>query len=1333
MQKNLSSTSILTAFKSYLIKMDEISNLMACGIFVEQAPQVSWQFVSNEKIHLFARTSSTPANFLYRRYVVKDRTWSAWEEMKLDVPVYEDSDSIADVDIGTYLIPAVYKGRLLVFFPHFCKKTTVTSEPSETIPGMTAPLTQLKPSEMWEIKLSWSEYIVSDSGSGKWTSKQISEQAVYTTPKGANNLEGRSGFRFIPNASSEALTIDILQNFPSAFIGRFVFSSKKFDTARHPDPPQTVLNSTDFHLRYLYSHPDMHDPGRTVFQGIQLNSLQQIGDSQPFAMSEPYVAYPPAPLGHAYIQYEGLLQIFDMNQASDMLGKLSLESPDPLADMVGLTGDIVITETQEAYGGIELHELRYPNSIYFWEVGFHAIYLVTDQLLKSQQFEAALKMCSYIFDPLSQTTGVWKFPPFRKIAQSQAGGAYESSFMNLPPGEADARAAEWRNHPFEPHVVARGAPVAYMKMVVMKYIEILVAWGDDQFRRNTMETVPSAIQCYIFASHIYGPRGERIPARGTKAPQTYMSLLNNWDALSNAMVELELAIPTSNSPVSIGGTSDSNAPLAPSGASNLFGFATTLYFCVPNNPQLQALRDTIDDRLFKIRNCQDINGITRSLPLFEPPIDPGLLVQAVAKGVSISSALSDLNTPMPQYRFHLVLEKAINLCQELTSFSNQLLTVKERSDAESMALLQSRQEQKMRSLIMDVYTKQLDEADKVLDGLIQSRNSPLYQLKYHLKLLGIDDTAIPSDMADFQEINEGIDPPVKGLGINMITEEKGQQDELSNVRDFTIGIGALEAFVATLHSLPSISIAMKPWGIGASTSFGAEQIAAWQSAAARIMQTLQAVCEIKSRGLILTANAKRQAWERFRQANTAGYEMKNIDKQLISQRARIDVAAQEVKNQQQMIDHAAELDDFLHSKYTNQELYSWMDGSIRTLHYQAYTLAYDMALKAQKAYQFERPNETVNFITSGYWNSGRDGLLAGQSLLNDLKQLQAASQEKRGYDFEIVKHVSLRQWCPMVLFSIRETGTAEFELPEMLFDMDFPGHYLRRISSVSVTIPCVVGPYVSINGTVRLLSHKYRIRPQATDAADYQEKMQENGDDRFGTTLLPNYALALSSGVNDSGILDLKTATEMYNPIEGAGTISRWRLELPDAFRQFDYNSISDVIFHISYTSLDGGDRLKQIASASITSYVKSVTDLSREQGLFALVNVKTDFSQQWYQVFHTTTPSPPAAASPPATATPTVNATITLANLANYLPMFARHAAKVTVTDIFLLSSGVSQASLTAGSTLSTFTKGSPINDLNVLVISNVQLVVGEWTLSLMMVPPDLRDCWLLLRYTLG
>ena len=37
---------------------------------------------------------------------------------------------------------------------------------------------------------------------------------------------------------------------------------------------------------------------------------------------------------------------------------------------------------------------------------------------------------------------------------------------------------------------------------------------------------------------------------------------------------------------------------------------------------------------------------------------------------------------------------------------------------------------------------------------------------------------------------------------------------------------------------------------------------------------------------------------------------------------------------------------------------------------------------------------------------------------------------------------------------------------------------------------------------------------------------------------------------------------ERYIPFEGAGAISKWRLELPDTFREFGYDSITDVVMH---------------------------------------------------------------------------------------------------------------------------------------------------------------------------
>jgi hypothetical protein len=57
---------------------------------------------------------------------------------------------------------------------------------------------------------------------------------------------------------------------------------------------------------------------------------------------------------------------------------------------------------------------------------------------------------------------------------------------------------------------------------------------------------------------------------------------------------------------------------------------------------------------------------------------------------------------------------------------------------------------------------------------------------------------------------------------------------------------------------------------------------------------------------------------------------------------------------------------------------------------------------------------------------------------------------------------------PEELIRLRETGICHFNIPEALFDVDFPGHYYRRIKSISLTIPCVTGTYSNVSATLRL-------------------------------------------------------------------------------------------------------------------------------------------------------------------------------------------------------------------------------------------------------------------------
>jgi hypothetical protein len=302
------------------------------------------------------------------------------------------------------------------------------------------------------------------------------------------------------------------------------------------------------------------------------------------------------------------------------------------------------------------------------------------------------------------------------------------------------------------------------------------------------------------------------------------------------------------------------------------------------------------------------------------------------------------------------------------------------------------------------------------------------------------------------------------------------------------------------------------------------------------------------------------------------------------------------------------VDEFLHNKYTQEELYGWMIGEISTLYFQCYQLAYDLAKKAEKAYRRELGLPTSNFVQFGVWDSYRKGLLSGERLYLSLKQMEKSFMDQNRREYEITKHVSLLQHQPLALIALRETGTCVVELPEALFDVDYPGHYMRRLKSVSLTIPGVIGPFTSVNCTLTLLKNKVRI--STLDAGTYADDM-ETENPRVVTNFAAMESIVTSSGQNDSGLFQLDLRDERYLPFEGSGAVSLWRIELPKDFRQFDYDTISDVVLHLNYTARTGGAALR---NASLASLKQLLQDEARKPQA-RLFSLRHEFPSEWHRL----------------------------------------------------------------------------------------------------------------------
>src|SRR3989442_6281470 len=99
----------------------------------------------------------------------------------------------------------------------------------------------------------------------------------------------------------------------------------------------------------------------------------------------------------------------------------------------------------------------------------------------------------------------------------------------------------------------------------------------------------------------------------------------------------------------------------------------------------------------------------------------------------------------------------------------------------------------------------------------------------------------------------------------------------------------------------------------------------------------------------------------------------------------------------------------------------------------------------------------------------------------DLKRNELAYHEKHKRELELTRHVSLRQLDPLALLTLKATGVCTVTIPEWLYDRDCPGHYMRRIKSVALSLPSVVGPYTSVHCALSLLKSSLRKSAIASD------------------------------------------------------------------------------------------------------------------------------------------------------------------------------------------------------------------------------------------------------------
>lgn len=590
----------------------------------------------------------------------------------------------------------------------------------------------------------------------------------------------------------------------------------------------------------------------------------------------------------------------------------------------------------------------------------------------------------------------------------------------------------------------------------------------------------------------------------------------------------------------------------------------SLLFCVAGNIKMVKYWDKVDDRLYKMRHCMDLNGVVRQLPLFSPPIDPALLAKGKAKGISLDNILSTMSAELPPYRFQYLIEKAKAYASTVQALGSALLSALEKRDTEELTRLRNTHQKTILNLTRETKERELQIAQQSITTLELRQSGTEYRKAYYEELIS------------------------SGLNAGELIQIGSK---LISLRFQKLSL-TINAATALAHLIPQLGAptSMKYGGKEAGDSL--HEVAGVLSGAAGFSDSIGSLAAMGA-----NYDRREEGWEH--QKGLADNDLKVIKQEIEVAKLRQEIAESSLELHKVTQDQHDEVMDFFDDKFSNLGLYTYLSSSLQQLHRDAYNNALAMAQLAEQAFRFERAGEDISINTE--WNVSRSGLLAGEHLSSSLQQMEKRFIETNTRKLEINQNFSLMQIDPTALIKLKQTGSCQFELPEFYFDMYYPGQYRRKVQAVRISIPCVVGSYTNVSAKLTLINSYIRKDPKLDEELKH---VPQSGIK----------SIATSNAQGDAGVFDLNFRDERYLPFEGAGAISEWKLDLPSQFRPFDYTSISDVILTISYTAEDD-DKLREAVEENNDDANNTLVNIASNTPFIRAFSLRNDFSSEFHQL----------------------------------------------------------------------------------------------------------------------
>ncbi|MFW0758243.1 neuraminidase-like domain-containing protein [Pseudomonas sp. H11T01] len=757
---------------------------------------------------------------------------------------------------------------------------------------------------------------------------------------------------------------------------------------------------------------------------------------------------------------------------------------------------------------------------YFVELFLYLPWLVAHRFNLERQYGEAERWLQYVFNPGRKKVNngnpdYWNAVPL--ISATPAPGQPSYAIQG----------------PQDPHQIGLSYPVHFRKALYMLYIDILANRGDTAYRTLTPDGLAQAKLWYIRALDLLGPRPD-LKQTDLWSTVTLQKFSDETNTTLRAF-ENDLGKKKKNQPTTTAPNVAPQVCVRPYAPPPSVHAIDTPHLRLPFNPVLISRWEKLESRLHNLRHNLDIVGKPLSLSLFTAPAAPGDSLRSNPQRAAEPGIDRRLSLDIPPYRFSTLHAHAISAVDTVIQFGTTLLSFIERTEQASHQEIQQQHLWDLANITVDLQTQALKIDQKNKEALLASKAIVEGRMDYYSQL-----------------VNEVVNPGEVAAAALHLT---GRIAEAS----------AYAAQVAghSLKVIPNIfgmaDGGHRVEGVPFAVMAGAQGVAA---AAHGAGEALERAAQYRRR---------HQEWTLAR--DQTRLEIAQLDAQLALEAERETASLLLLRHTQTALTQARTTYDFLSKRFTNSQLYQWFAGQLSIFYYQAYDEALSLCQLTELCWRYEMADHlTQPFFQPQAWNSTYRGLGPGESMKLGLLKMKKTCLLGHERELEIRKAVSLRHvkakdqkstinlnWAELHS-KLKANGTCDFELTNAMFEDDYKdqNHYLRRIKTISVSLPALLGPYENVRAMLTQTSSKVFMSAGSTGPSMENQRA--------------NQQIALSTGFDDNGLFTLNFNDERYLPFEYTGAISTWRLTFPNhEAQQAMLESLTDIIVHVSYTARAGG------------------------------------------------------------------------------------------------------------------------------------------------------------------